>query len=80
MSKEVYVLTFDGYSDCFGASIYLGGVFSTKEKAEEAAKKLPDDIEFIKINAVDLDKFLGVTNDKQFSECFSDFYLGGYVE
>ena len=79
--REVYVLTFDGYSDRYGADIYLGGVFLTEQKAEEAAKKLPDDKEF-QIYKVNVDEFLGVTIDKQrlCSDCFNDFCLGGYIE
>lgn len=49
---EVYVVTYDDHYDSWGASISLDGVYSTREKAEEALKTLP----FAELNAVTIDE------------------------
>ena len=35
MPKELYLVTFDGYCDGYGSEIYLGGIFDSRDKADE---------------------------------------------
>ena len=44
---KVFIVTFNGYRDNYGSDIYLLGVYSSREKAEEACKKAVSDMRAI---------------------------------
>lgn len=84
MSKELYLVTFDGYCDQYGSEIYLGGIFDSRDKADEYIESqiylanMSPEITVIRVNRgyeckyADLDHY-----DHSVS---TDIYLGGYVE
>lgn len=80
MSDVLYLVTFDGYYGGYGSEIYCGGIFDTKEKAEEYIRNdanLSEDkwlISELHIN-------VGLkTTDMGFETIGTDIYLGGYCE
>ena len=81
MPKELYLVTFDGYCDRYGAEIYLGGIFDSRDKADEyiesqiyLANNRPE-ITVVPANHGYECKY--TEGDYRVS---TDIYLGGYVE
>ena len=85
----VYMVTFNGYHEDYGSRIYLLGIYSSREKAEEAVKKAVDDMKAMSdeydssdneatINEIDLDESHRIF--EAYSTFMTDICLGGYVE
>jgi hypothetical protein len=80
-SRNVYVVTANGWREGYGANIYLMGVFTSRKKAQEAAHELPYSTQ---INGVPIDKAFPLKRD--YDNCLEDdnysnqYYLGGYCE
>ncbi len=83
IEEEVWVVTFDGYSGgCYGAFIYLLGVYESEGRAFSAAQKLINehgiseeriDIKLATLNNT-FDVYVGHVGVE------TDIYLGGYAE
>lgn len=72
----VYVVTADGWNEGYGAEIYLVGVFSTMEKAEQVAKDNSGIVTEIMLD----EEHKMAESDTLFYRAGNDKYLGGYVE
>ena len=96
MSKEVYLVTFNGWFDDYGSYIYSLGVFDSEEKATQAIEEAKEKINFKTsydrdafdplITQMDLNEALETreTRVKQdgewIDEIKTDIFLGGYAE
>lgn len=81
MSDTLYLVTFDGYYAGYGSEIYCGGIFDTKEKAEEYIKNDANLSEGIcLISELRINVGLKTTNRDTFETIDTDIYLGGYCE
>ncbi len=92
--KKLFLVTFDGHNDEYGSEIYLIGIYSSREKAEEACKKAVAEMEAIHranssdeydaeaheptIDEVELDESKSIHGGKY--KFITDVYLGGYAE
>ena len=80
MSNNLYLVTFDGYYGKYGSEFYCGGIFDTKEKAEEYIR---NDANLSKCECLISELHLNVglkTSDMGFETIGTDMYLGGYCE
>lgn len=81
MNDTLYLVTYDGYYAGYGTEIYCGGIFDTKEKAEDYIR---NDANLPKSNAhiseLKLNEGLKTTNNDVFATISTDVYLGGYLE
>lgn len=89
-TKKLFLVTFNGYHfDPYGSKIYLLGIYSSREKAEEACNKAEfymkamsdeydGDVNKPTIKEVELDEFKRVFEKS--SEFRTDVCLGGYAE
>lgn len=79
--KVLYLVTFNGYRDLWGAEIYLGGIFDSRDKADEYIRSqkdltmMPPKITLVPINRGYECKY--AEGDCSVS---TDIFLGGYVE
>lgn len=82
MSNTLYLVTFDGYYGGYGSEIYCGGIFDTKEKAEEYIRNDANLSEGnCLISEVHLNAGLKTTDmGGRFETISTDIYLGGYCE
>ena len=81
MPDTLYLVTFDGYYGGYGSEIYCGGIFDTKEKAEEYIQNnsnIPKG-ECL-ISELHINVGLRTTNMERFETIGTDIYLGGYCE
>ena len=62
---KLYAVTYDGYDMAYGCEIYLYGVYSSKEKAEQIVNEYK--YLYAEITEIELDKNVNC-------------YLGGYYE
>ena len=69
--------------DIFGSSFYCGGIFDSKEKAENYVKtknaSLPKEL-FFTIHEINLNEGLEITRTFDGYECETDVYIGSYIE
>lgn len=80
MPDTLYLVTFDGYYGGYGSEIYYGGIFDTKEKAEEYIR---NDANLSEGNCLISELYINVglkTTDMGFETIGTDIYLGGYLE
>lgn len=87
---KVYIVTFDGYHfDSYGSEIYLLGVYSSREKAEEAVKKAVADMKAMgdeydsDVNKPNIEEVELNESKRIFEYSFefkTDVCLGGYCE
>ncbi len=80
MSNILYLVTFNGYCGSYGSVIYCGGIFDTKEKAEEYIR---NDANLSEGRCLISELHLNVglkTSDMGFETIGTDIYLGGYFE
>ncbi len=88
--EKLFLVTFNGYHfDEYGSEIYLLGIYSSREKAEEAVKKAVADMKAMgdeydgdvnepNIEEIELDESKHIfKNDWAFK---TDVCLGGYAE
>lgn len=75
MGKTLYAVTADGIKHSYGSSIYLIGVYDTKEKAQKVCDENKDwkaDITEITVNET-----CPLTKD-QYGDYSNGYFLGGY--
>lgn len=75
MGKTLYVVTADGIKHSYGSSMYLIGVYDTKEKAQKVCDENKDwkaDITEITVNET-----CPLTKDK-YGDYSNGYFLGGY--
>lgn len=88
MTNKLYVVTFDGYCEDYGAYIYLLGVYDTYLKASEAIEKAVEESEnmldpnVFKISECEINKSFDIKrmDDEFFPEVVTDINLGGFGE
>ena len=74
--QNVYVVTKDGWTEGYGAEIYLLGVFSDKNVAEKVATENNADVTEIEPNKA----FPLKRGDHWWESDYNDYHLGGYCE
>lgn len=82
-SRNVYVITANGWREGYGANIYLMGVYTDLEKARAASywsQTAP-----AKIDKIPIDKVFPLMRDydnrsEDYDNYSNQYYLGGYVE
>lgn len=87
--KMLYLVRFDGYLNGYGSENYLLGVYSTREKAQEAVEKLNAEVKEARgenfwyiqsyIEEIELDFTYALRTDPDW-EVATQVYLGGYIE
>lgn len=81
MPDTLYLVTFDGYYASYGSEIYCGGIFDTKEKAEEYIRNDANLSEgSCLISELHLNAGLKTSDLDLFETISTDIYLGGYCE
>jgi len=81
MTKELYLVTFNGYRDMWGAEIYLGGIFDSRDKADEYIRSQKDLTKvYPKITVIPVNRGYECKCSEDGFFISTDIFLGGYVE
>lgn len=75
--KKLYLVTVDGYNDCFGAEIYTLGIWENYEDAKTASEKYRENYHCI-ITELNLNELYPLRSYR--GELSNNKYLGGYIE
>ena len=82
MSRELYTVFADGHRNCYGAALYLVGVFTDKEEANRVAYKITSEKHlYTAVLPVKENTEYKLTKNMDLDEDYAnENYLGGYSE